>query len=211
MTTDNQMTANGTHAGDHPAAQIPAPTAPPPAPHAGPAEGGKSEGTPKPGTANDGTAKPGAPAHNANRATTYKHTTPEGNAVRIALGSLPASMKRVERHTLEFRRMLENEVLKAKGAIGLLDAALVESACRWHRHAALCLRWLRLHEKDMSHAERLSYSRAIADAGTSRDRCLERLNLDVATGDLWAAYDAHLARQRAANASNGHVGDGGQT
>jgi hypothetical protein len=88
-------------------------------------------------------------------------------------------MQRVERAVLAFRRLLEEQVIAAHGEITFTHAALVESACRHHRHGALCLRWLRLHEEAMSHSERLSYSKAIADSGTARDRCLERLALNV--------------------------------
>lgn len=161
----------------------------PPCPAAAAGKPGcENEGAPNEGALNECTPKPGPGPLNTSRLAHGLRTSPETNAKRISLGKLPASMRRVEGAVLAFRRLLETEVLAVHGEIGFLHAALVESACRHHRHGALCLRWLRLHEQDMSHTERLAYSKAIADSGTARDRCIERLGLVRTLQDEYRKY-----------------------
>lgn len=150
---------------------------------------------------------------------------PEVVAMRFELGSLPDSMKRVEGDVYAFRRLLENAVMEAKGSISLIDAALIQTACRHERASRLALAWLREHEEELTHAERLAYNKAIADSSAARDKTLERLKLETDTAtDPWTAFygqratlaltgDSALSSASSAtsaeNASNAAVGDGG--
>ena len=111
-------------------------------------------------------------------------------AVRLNLASQPAKLKRVERAVNEFRRLIEAAVLDTHGEIGVYQAALIQSACRHETHAMLAARWLRLSGDALKPEQRLAYSKAVADASTARDKCLERLKLDAdaAAADSLAAY-----------------------
>lgn len=75
------------------------------------------------------------------------------------------------------RRNIEDVVIEAKGEISFMDACAINTAMRHERHSVLAARWLRLHGESMTHAERLSYSAAIATASTQRDRALAAIQL----------------------------------
>lgn len=100
------------------------------------------------------------------------------NGIRHGLrgSQLPKGCSGIARAMSIFRGIVEKAVLATKGEITLMDAATINSAYRWERHAALCERWLR--EKDLSHADKLAFSREIARASSERDRCLRLLNLE---------------------------------
>lgn len=116
------------------------------------------------------------------------------NAVQrhgLYAGELGPGYAQVVRKTSEVRRQIEQAVLDAKGVIDLLDAAAINSAVRWERHAHLALKWLRDQMGSLQPTERLSFSREIARASSERDRCLRTLGLDPkAAGNPWAAIDA---------------------
>ncbi len=63
----------------------------------------------------------------------------------LTAGSLPRGCSYIARITNELRREIEKAVLSLKGEIGIADAAHVNTACRFERHAMLAQRWLR-HE-----------------------------------------------------------------
>lgn len=107
-------------------------------------------------------------------------------AVRFEFGTLPGKLKRVERSLNKFRALIEAAVADAYGEVSLLHGALIQSACRHERTAMLLHRWLRLHHETMSHSERLAYTKAIGDASTSRDKCLDRLNLTKIDEDAYS-------------------------
>ncbi len=134
-------------------------------------EGAVSEVTPK--------VDRGGQAGNANA---LRHGL---RAVRLNLGSMPAKLKRVERSVNEFRRLIEAATIDAHGEIGVLQAAYIQSACRHETASQLAARWLRLNGDSLDPNQRLAYIKAAADASTNRDKCLERLKLDVKAGDLW--------------------------
>jgi hypothetical protein len=122
----------------------------------------------------------GAPVNN-------KNATRHG----LTLGSaLPKGTAYISRSIVRFRLALEAAVVAARGAVGLYEAAAIQTACRWERHALLAQRWLRV-EKQLDPDQRLTFSREIARASTERDKCLKLLGID-ATGrsDPWAALDA---------------------
>ncbi len=124
----------------------------------------------------------------------------------LTAGALPGGCGYVAKLTLAFRQSLEAAVLKAAGQIGVYEAALIQSACRWERHALLATRWLRLEADKMDRSERLAYSKAIADASTSRDRCLKELGLSAAARpDPWDILDGRQAAPSPPGSVSGHM------
>ena len=114
------------------------------------------------------------------------------NAIRHGLtaGKLPRDAKYVEVKMNLFRREVESACLASKGKITLTDAAFIQTALKWERHAALALRWLNKAYDEMSPAERLNFSREIAKASTERDKAIKALNLDRdAMQDEWSTFD----------------------
>ncbi len=128
------------------------------------------------------------------------------NAVRHGLttGSLPTGCAYVVRSTNELRATLENAVIELRNEVSLYDAAIINTAVRWERHALLAQRWLRLEADKMDASIRLSYSRDVARASAERDKCLKSLGVDVRPGsDPWAALDA-LPHSPPTPSGNGH-------
>lgn len=111
--------------------------------------------------------RPGAPMKNRN-----------GMRHGLRSGALPRGAAYVKREVDEMRVAIEDAVMARKGAIDIFDAATIQSAMRWERHALLAQRWLRQSCETMTPDQRLAYSREIARASSARDRCLERLGLD---------------------------------
>ncbi|HUY32858.1 MAG TPA: hypothetical protein VMV69_08760 [Pirellulales bacterium] len=142
-------------------------------------------------TTSDAMPLGGAPSNNANRLCHGLRGRPEVNAIRLALGTLPPSLARVERGVFAFRRLLEDATADTHGKIDLMHALAIQTACKHERHSALCLRWLREHEAKMTHEQRIKYSAEIAKASAERDRAIERLGLGERTPqNEWAAFDA---------------------
>ena len=96
----------------------------------------------------------------------------------LSLGTMPTGASYVGTLSNRFRRELEAAVEAAKGEISILDAASINTACRWERHALLAQRWLRKHSEDMTHDQRLAYSKEIANASSNRDKALRELGID---------------------------------
>ncbi|MGE0760613.1 MAG: hypothetical protein AB7O38_26615 [Pirellulaceae bacterium] len=103
-----------------------------------------------------------------------------GNAVRHGLtaGTLPKGAAYIARSTGQFRTALEGAIVERKGEISLHDAAVIQTAIRWERHALLVQRWLRRELADLSPDQRLAFSRDVARASAERDKCLKILGLD---------------------------------
>lgn len=99
---------------------------------------------------------------------------------------LPAKCRKLETALNAFRRTVEDAVIDARGEIGLMDAAAINTAYRHERHALLAARWLNLNAEQMTHSERLQYSAAVASASSARDKALQSLNLNRDAGDAWA-------------------------
>jgi hypothetical protein len=127
------------------------------------------------------------------------------SVIRLNLGALPPSMARIERAVNSFRRVLEGAVIQTHGCVNLIHAALINSASRHETHALRVQRWLRLNSDSLDANQRLAYSKAIADASTARDRCLERLGLDGNGADAFEDY----YRERPAVAAIEHQSDAG--
>lgn len=115
------------------------------------------------------------------------------NAIRHGLmaGRLPKGAGYVRRETDQLRTLIENAVAAANGGeISLNDAACIQTAIRWERHALLAQRWLRLEAETLTPDQRLAFSRDVARASAERDKCLKSLGLDVRPGsDPWAVLD----------------------
>jgi hypothetical protein len=103
------------------------------------------------------------------------------NAIRHGLkaGKLPRDARYIEHQMNALRRQLEEAVMQAKGEVGLVDAASIQTAVKWERHGALCLRWLRMECNVLKPEQRLTFSREIARASAERDKAIAALNLDV--------------------------------
>ena len=115
----------------------------------------------------------GAPRRNRNR-------TRHG----LSAGQLPRGCSYVAALTIQLRKALEAAVIEAKGELSLIDIATVQTCIRWERHALLAQRWLRKSAADMTHDQRLSYSREIARASAERDRSLRSLGIARTDDDL---------------------------
>jgi len=96
----------------------------------------------------------------------------------LKAGQLPDGCKYVELRLNKFRRYVEDCVIAAKGEVSLTDAAYIQSAMRWERHGVLAQRWLKQNFDKMTHADKLRFSREIADASDKRDKAIRNLNLD---------------------------------
>lgn len=107
------------------------------------------------------------------------------NAIRHGLtcGQLPKGCTWVATLANELRKSLEAAVVAAKGECSLYDAALVNSAVRWERHAMLAQRWLRV-ETTLTIDQKLAFHREVAKASSERDKCLKELKLDATDTSL---------------------------
>lgn len=123
----------------------------------------------------------GAPQGNTNA---LKHGL-RCSEVRFSLTLMPAGLKCVEREVNEFRRLIEAAVVAAHGSISVLHAAIIQTACRHEYHARLATKWFRDHQANIKRLDKkLVLTKAIADASTARDKCLDRLRLDVKAADI---------------------------
>jgi hypothetical protein len=80
-------------------------------------------------------------------------------------------------------------VFAIRGEVSLVDAAYINTAYRWERHAQLAARWLHLHGAEMDHATRLAYSRDVARASTERDKALASLKLSERDANPWTTLN----------------------
>ena len=102
------------------------------------------------------------------------------NGLRHGLkaGKLPLNCKYIESQINSLRRQLEDALMEARGEVSLTDAATIQTVCKWERHGALALRWLRLEQDKLKPVERLMFSREIARASAERDKSIACLDLD---------------------------------
>jgi hypothetical protein len=98
----------------------------------------------------------------------------------LCAGKLPPGCAYVKRLAAQLQHVLEAEVLDARGEVGVYEAAVIQSAVRWEKHALLSQRWLRQASDTLTPEQRLAFSREVARASSERDRCLERLGLEQA-------------------------------
>jgi len=101
---------------------------------------------------------------------------------------LPEGARYIRRQLGQFRRHLETTILERDGELSVFHAALIQSACRHEGRAQLLTRYLR--EAGLSLADRLAVLSGIGNATDSRDKCLQRLDLDRrADIDPWKILD----------------------
>ena len=139
------------------------------------------------------TAKPGAPLGNRN---SLRHG--------LRAGQLPPGCSGIVKALGAFRRSLEDAVMVNHNEIRLVDAASISTAMRWERHARLAQKWLTDHFDELTHADRLNYSKAVAQASENRDRAIRSLDIDApAAADAWSTIDAgqHLPPTPAAEST----------
>jgi hypothetical protein len=130
----------------------------------------------------------GAPAGNLNAA---KH----GRRSRARSGFVVGKGAKRDRYIIDRLRGLTNrlEILvdAAKGEISIMDAALINSAVRWEKVAALGDRWHREEGEKLNVSDRLNLVKSIAQASDNRDKCIKALGIDVfRNGNPLAAFHA---------------------
>ncbi len=114
----------------------------------------------------------------------------------LRAGTLPRDARHIENRLNGFRRQLEDAVLACKGEVSIPDAACIQTALRWERHACLAQRWLTKQWEEMKPTEALAFSREISKASAERDKALKmlELNRDVLS-DQWAILDATVEEE----------------
>lgn len=95
----------------------------------------------------------------------------------LTSGRLPPGSSYIKRAMGRFVAAVEEAVVDAGGELDVMTAATIQSAMRWERHALLAQRWLVQAFGELSHADRLAYSREIARASSERDKCLRVLGI----------------------------------
>jgi hypothetical protein len=101
------------------------------------------------------------------------------------MGSLPPGCDYIRRLCNSMRVELESAVAALRGEVSLADAATIQTATRFERHAQLAQRWLKLNP-ELPVDVKLSISRDIAKASEARDRCIRALGLHERP-DPWAS------------------------
>jgi hypothetical protein len=120
-----------------------------------------------------------APTHNENA---RKHG--------LYSGSIGKGNGWIRRACATFQVALEAAVIEARGEVSIRDAASIQTAIRWERHAQLAQKWLRLHP-DMEPAELLKFSREVARASSERDKAIDSLQLQHDHRSAWdGVFDA---------------------
>lgn len=115
-----------------------------------------------------------------------------GHGLRMVNGRLPLGASWIRRESDATKRFLEREVVRVKGELSILDVATVNEAVAWERHRLLAARWLRIAHAELSHDQRLNFSREVARAATERNKALRLLGIDkrdISAWDRLAALD----------------------
>jgi hypothetical protein len=116
----------------------------------------------------------GAPLLNVNGLKTGSKLKP----IRLTVGNLPRQMLVVRREGAKYRRLVEDETIKAKGKIGLTDAHLIDTASAGTIQAGICRWLLRERINDMQPAEILACTQALLKGKQTRDAAIRALDLD---------------------------------
>jgi len=100
------------------------------------------------------------------------------NALRHGLRGavLPKDARYIQNRLDNIKRILEDAVLRARGAVDEADAAAIQTAQRWERVACLAERWARLKGDELKDKMVDYYERA-AKASEARDKAIARLKL----------------------------------
>jgi hypothetical protein len=110
------------------------------------------------------------------------------NGIRHGLfgTGLPPGSGHIERRINQFRRVLEAHVIAQRGQVTIDDSLAIDEAFRWERHGQLASRWLYKHAAEMTHDERLKFSREAARAASERNKAVASLGLRGTEHDPWA-------------------------
>jgi len=96
----------------------------------------------------------------------------------LTAGRLPRGASYVTKMTNCLRKSLDRAVMERYGDLDVWHNSVIVSAIRWERHSLLCQRWLREDCDNLTPMEKLAYSREVARASSSRDKCLLLLGLN---------------------------------
>jgi hypothetical protein len=123
--------------------------------------------------------------------TRKKRGAPVGNrnATRHGLrGSKgPADALYVDMQARSLRRSIEQE-LEARGDKTLYREALLQSCMRHETRALLAAKWLRDNFDSLDLEKRLALTATISRATDDRDKCLQRMGLDVTAGNTLESF-----------------------
>jgi hypothetical protein len=111
---------------------------------------------------------------------------------RLTLGELPNTMRRQLQSARKYRRYLEQLTVDAHGEVNATQAHLIDEATAAEVHAAVCRWLLRTRLDTMKAADIARCSEQIMKAKTTRNRAIERLNLNAPPPDPWAVIDARI-------------------
>lgn len=96
---------------------------------------------------------------------------------RLVLGNLPPNMWRISKEAREYRRMLEEAVMKEYGAISQEQHHIIDEAATAEQHAGVC-RWLmRNRLETMSVGDISRCSEQIVKSKTARNKAVRLLKL----------------------------------
>jgi hypothetical protein len=96
----------------------------------------------------------------------------------MASGVLPAGCSHVVKQLNTFREVIERAAIERRGELDAFTIAGIQTAVSWYRHALLARRWLKNAFDELSHDQRLHFSREEARALAERDKTLKSLGLD---------------------------------
>lgn len=88
--------------------------------------------------------------------------------------------------------LLRTQLEAALGDVSIHQAALINSAIRHEKMAALADRWLRLKLDSMTLSEITTVKDWLMSSTTARDRCIRDLQIDASQVDVWSAPSPRL-------------------
>lgn len=138
--------------------------------------------------------KTGAPQGNKNA---YRHglrqSGDRGDRRLLVLPSSPSRDRWADRLVDALRRKWEEAVVAQKGQLSRADEEAIQTAAKWELHSIRAGLWLRRDSEKITHAERMTASREVAEASERRDRALARLALGANTSDNADPFAAYFA------------------
>ncbi len=147
------------------------------------------------GTAPEGV---GAPLGNLSAVKTGTALDPR----RLVLGSLPPQYVHAERLARQYRRQIEQAVIDQKGEVSLSDAHWIDAAAGHEAHASIMRQILRQKVETLQPGDVVRISESISRARESRNKCFDRLGLDLQSTDPWDALPRYAAWEAAGRAQN---------
>lgn len=114
---------------------------------------------------------------------------------RLILGEFPPSMAHIRNVACGYRRVLERQVVDAKGEITFLDAHKINTATAASAAAHIC-RWLMQHRLEKMATKDIAIcSSMVVKNLEKRDAAVRSLNLDAPPPPIWdGLLDANIAQ-----------------